>query len=184
MRKNSLAVSWCLCLFAILAGCGPAGNFPPLQTVSSVDLPRYLGLWYEIAKLPNSFEKDCVAVTATYSQLPNGEIKVLNQCRIKTLNGKLKKAEGRAWVIDPATNAKLKVRFFWPFSGDYWILELGANYEYALVGDPSRNFLWILSREPKMPDPLYQEILGKAKQKGFDTGKVEKTWQMAVSASR
>lgn len=133
---------------------------PPLETVSQkVDLNRYLGKWYEIARYDNAFQKDCVAATATYSMRPDGNISVLNQCRGSTLEGELRSAEGKAWVVDPATNAKLKVSFFWPFSGDYWIIELGEQYEYAVIGHPSRKYLWILGRSPEMNEKTYQLII-------------------------
>lgn len=133
---------------------------PPLETVSQkVDLNRYLGKWHEIARYDNAFQKDCVAATATYSMRPDGNISVLNQCRASTPEGDLRSAEGKAWVVDPSTNAKLKVSFFWPFSGDYWIIELGEQYEYAVIGHPSRKYLWILSRSPQMDEKTYQLII-------------------------
>lgn len=165
-------------LLTIMAeGCGTAPTYPPLSTVGAVDLQRYLGVWYEIGRLPNSFEKECVAVTATYASRPDGKIDVLNQCRRKTFDGPIKKARGKAWVVDSATNAKLKVQFFFPFSGDYWILELGSDYDYAVVGTPDRKLLWILCREPRMNETLYQGILERRKQQGFDVGRMIRTPQ-------
>ncbi len=132
----------------------------PLGVVPSVDLGKYVGRWYEIARLPNRFEKKCISsVTATYTLRPDGNIGVVNQC--KKASGELQTAKGKAKVVDKKTNAKLKVTFFWPFYGDYWILDLGANYEYAVVGDESRKYLWILSRTPQIDDALYQELLAK-----------------------
>jgi apolipoprotein D and lipocalin family protein len=177
MKSHRMSVILGIVMLAGLQGCGGGGNLLPLATVEHVDVQRYLGTWYEIGKLPNSFERDCVAVTATYSLLPNGNIKVLNQCKQGKLDGPVKKIAGDAWVTDPGTNAKLKVRFFWPFAGDYWILELGPDYAYAVVGEPGRNFFWILSRQPKMDETLYQSILERAKGLGFDIAKVEKTLQ-------
>lgn len=146
----------------------------PLETVSSVDLSRYVGRWYEIARLPNRFEKDCESdVTATYTLRGDGKITVLNQCR--KASGEIKNRKGTAKVVDKATNAKLKVSFFWPFSGDYWILELGPNYEYAVVGEPKRENLWILSREQRMDEELYRELLDRVAAQGFDTSRVIRT---------
>ena len=148
-----------------------------LKTVEHVDISRYVGTWYEIAKLPNWFEKGLAGVTANYTLLPNGKVRVLNSGYKKDLNGKLKTAKGKAWIVDRQTNAKLKVSFFWPFSGDYWILELGNNYEYAVVGDNSRKFLWILARTPQIDEVLYNELIKHMREKGFDISKIEKTLQ-------
>jgi len=146
----------------------------PLRTVPWVDLERYAGVWYEIARLPNRYEKDCVAnVTATYTLRPDGQVEVLNQCQ--TASGRVKRSQGVARVVDPATNAKLKVTFFWPFAGDYWILELGTQYEYAVVGEPERNYLWSLSRNPQMQEEVYQELLQRAAAHGYDTQRVQRT---------
>jgi apolipoprotein D and lipocalin family protein len=152
---------------------------PPLETVAHVDLQRYLGRWYEIARYPNRFQQGCQDSRADYSQRENGEIEVLNSCR-DTESGAVRQAKGRAWVVDSASNAKLKVSFFWPFRGDYWIIELGSDYEYAVVGTPDRNYFWILSRSPQMPDQLYNQILQRAEQQGFLPARVIKT---AASAS-
>ena len=150
---------------------------PELETVAHVDIDRYMGTWYEIAKLPQSFEKGLVGVTATYSILPNGKVRVLNKGYKRDFNGKVKTAEGKAVVVDAKTNAKLKVTFFWPFTGDYWILELGEDYEYAVVGDESRKYLWILSRTPQMDDATYNGLVKRAHTKGFDVSKLEKNPQ-------
>lgn len=148
----------------------------PLTVVPSVNLGKYVGKWYEIARLPNRFENTCVSsVTATYTLRPDGQVGVLNEC--KKASGELKQAKGKAKVVDKKSNAKLKVTFFWPFYGDYWILELGANYEYAVVGDESRKYLWILSRTPQIDDALYQELLAKMSNQGFDTSRIIKTPQ-------
>jgi apolipoprotein D and lipocalin family protein len=144
----------------------------PLQVVPQVDVKRYLGSWYEIARYPNRFQKGCVDSRADYRLRPDGDIRVLNTCRKDNPEGPVKSAEGRAWIVDKNTNAKLKVRFFWPFSGDYWIIDLGENYEYAVVGEPKRKYLWILSRRPAMDPESYQEILERLKEKGYDPGKL------------
>lgn len=149
-------------------------NEEELPTVDSVDLNRYTGRWYEIAKLPARFENDCVSdVTATYTLRDDGKVDVLNQCRKSS--GELKTAHGTAKVVDYDTNAKLKVTFFWPFYGDYWILELGADYEYAVIGEPSRKYLWILSRTPQIEEVLYQSLLERIARRGFSANKLIKT---------
>lgn len=154
-----------------------AKSLPPLQTVQLVELSRYMGTWYEIASFPQRFQKGCVASMATYSLRDDGKVSVLNQCRDETLEGKLRSAKGTAWVVDKRTNAKLKVRFFWPFSGDYWIIDLGPNYEFAVVGHPSRTYLWILSRTPQMDSGVYEAILQRLKAQEYDISRLNKTLQ-------
>ncbi len=163
-------------IFSMTVSGNESGERKPLPVVPAVDLSKYAGRWYEIARLPNRFEKKCVSsVTATYTLRTDGKIEVVNQC--KKASGKLQTATGKAKVVDKKTNAKLKVTFFWPFYGDYWILDLGANYEYAVVGDESRKYLWILSRTPQIDDALYQGLLAKMANQGFDTARVIKTPQ-------
>ena len=149
----------------------------PLQVVSHVDLNRYLGTWYEIARFPHRFQEGCFGSRATYTLLEDGKIGVLNQCYKGSLEGELSSAKGKAWVVDKETNAKLKVSFFWPFTGDYWIIDLGENYEYAVVGHPSRTYLWILSRTPEMDEALYNRLLEKLQKQGYDTSKLIKSPQ-------
>jgi apolipoprotein D and lipocalin family protein len=142
-----------------------------LPVVPKVDLNRYAGRWHEIARLPMFFQRNCAGeVTAQYSLKPDGKVEVVNQCRQK--DGSLSTARGTARVVDSATNAKLKVSFFWPFSGDYWILALGSNYEYAIVGEPGRKYLWILARQPEIEESLYQKLVLQAKSLGFDTSRL------------
>jgi len=167
-------------LILVLFGFGLARSgteTKPLEVVPYVDLGRYVGTWYEIATIPQRFQKDCVAVTATYSLRDDGTIAVLNKCRKKTLDGELKEVNGKAWVIDKKTNAKLKVRFFWPFKGDYWIIELDADYQYAVVGHPGREYLWILSRTPQLEESLYQDLLQRIVNKGYDPSLIKRTLQ-------
>ncbi len=156
-------------LLAILLGLISCKSESKLNTVEQVDLQRYLGKWYEIARLPNRFEKGLVCVTATYSLKENGKINVLNQGRDVKDKSIVKKANGTAWIPDEAEPGQLKVSFFWPFAGKYWIIALDKNYGYSLVGDPSREYLWILSRSKTLPDSIYKELTLKAKQCGFNT---------------
>ncbi len=142
-----------------------------LEVVPRVELSKYLGKWYEIARLPFRFEEGCSDTTATYSLSEDG-ISVLNEC-IK--NGKVKQAKGKAKVVDKVSGAKLKVTFFWPFSADYWIIGLGKDYDYAVVGAPSRKYLWILSRTPKMDDALFSQLVEFVKSRGFNVDKLIRT---------
>jgi apolipoprotein D and lipocalin family protein len=160
-------------------GCAPTTTarlrLPPVETVPHVELQRYLGTWYDIASFPQRFQRGCTGTTATYSLRPDGDIDVDNRCRKGSLEGKEARARGRARVVDRATNAKLKVTFFWPFWGDYWIIDLGPNYEYAVVGHPSRDYLWILSRTPTMDGAVYNGILERLRGKGYELDRLLKT---------
>jgi apolipoprotein D and lipocalin family protein len=158
----------------MLGACAAAGGdrVGELQTVRSVDLSRYLGTWYEIARYPNRFQRDCYRSTATYSLRDDGDIKVVNACRRGGPDGEEKLVEGRAWVVDKATNAKLRVRFFWPFWGSYWIIDLGDDYEYAVVGHPGRGYLWILSRTPTMDDGVFEAIADRLRRNGYDPARL------------
>ena len=150
------------------------------QTVSSVDPVKYMGLWYEIARYPQSFQQNCGATTAQYTLLKSGKVGVKNSCR--RVNGEgVKVANAIAKIVNKETNAQLKVSFvpvlkyFGFFGGDYWILALGENYEYALVGGPDRQSLWILSRTPEISEALYNKLVEVAVSQGFDPGKLVKS---------
>ncbi len=169
----------------VLTSCASQTDYradpSPPPTVGSVDLDRYAGLWYEIARYPNGFQKNCEGVTAEYTEREDGKITVLNTCR----SGKARTAEGVARVIAGSEGSKLKVKFApeWvPFAeGDYWILHLEEDYSAALIADPDGKYMWILSREPEMPDQLYEKITGKAEQLGYQTAPLKRTDQSGVS---
>ena len=165
--------------FTVFGCAATAKDQPPLTVVDSVDLERYLGKWYEIASYPAWFQKGCTASTAEYSLLPDGKIRVVNRCRKDRPDGPLKESKGKAEIVDTATNAKLKVWFFWPFKGNYWIIDLDPDYKWAVVGEPSREYLWILSRTPTMDEAVYQGILKRLPQKGYDPARLLRTDQRA-----
>ena len=160
-----------------------AAAITEVKAVSQVDLKRYSGKWFEIARYPNKFQKKCVGnTTATYTIKEDDKIEVLNQCVEK--NGTTDEAKGKARIVDSATNAKLEVRFAPAFLsflpsvwGDYWIIDLDDDYQYAAVGDPKREYFWILSRTPEISDAVYQNILRRAEKMGFKPGQVVKTPQ-------
>lgn len=155
---------------------GDSKSRSPLRTVQSVDVARYVGRWYEIARYPNRFERACHSDSAAlYTFRKDGKVQVVNTCRQK--NGKTKTARGTAKVADKQTNAKLRVTFFWPFYGDYWIVGLSPDYRYAIVGEPKRRYLWILSRTPEMDNATYQDILQQIRAAGYDPDKLVKTPQ-------
>lgn len=155
----------------------PRKSTPQLQVVSYVDLDRYLGKWYEIARYPHSFEEGCFGATAFYEKIEGGGIKVINQCRKGSLEGELDEAIGQATVVDNKTNAKLLVQFFWPFKGNYWIIDLDKDYQYAIVSEPNRQYLWILSRSPQMEPQTVGMLKEKIREKGFDLAYLEMTPQ-------
>lgn len=162
-------------LIMLLCSCATAGtSAAPLETVAQVDLARYMGTWFEIASFPQRFQKGCTDSRAEYRVRSDGDVEVMNSC---LKDGKVDTVKGKAWVKDKATNAKLKVSFFWPFRGDYWIIDLGKDYEFAVVSAPSRKYLWILSRTPKMEEPRYQEIVNRLKDRGFDVALLSRTAQ-------
>ena len=153
--------------FTVILFTACSSKNPPLQTVQKVDLNKYLGTWYEIARYEHFFEKDCKNVSANYSMMDEETIKVINRCTKIQTNEK-KEAMGRAYTIDKS-NSKLKVSFFRPFYGDYWVLILDKNYDYVVVGTPSREYLWILARENKISDSIKNDILQKLSTLEFDS---------------
>lgn len=174
MKKIGIIMSMIATVLSLF-GCGSPNL--PLEVVKKVDLDRYLGKWYEIASFPQSFQKGCNCSTAEYFKTDKGYIRVLNTCKKGSPDGETKTADGKAWVVDTNTNAKLEVSFFWPFKGDYWIIDLADDYSYAVVGHPNREYLWILSRTPQMDVTIYNVILDKIINMGFDISKLNKTVQ-------
>ncbi len=162
-----------LLLTPLVSACGSRTLGPPVTVVPKVDLARYAGKWYEIAKYPNRFQRGCSNATAEYTLAADGKsVEVVNRCVEEGSAGEVRSIRGKARVVDSDTNAKLKVTFFWPFSGDYWILALGPDYEYAVVGTPDRKYLWFLARTPTVGDDLYDRLLAEAKLQGFDPARV------------
>lgn len=176
MMSRAILVSIPL-LLGLLLGASAGRRDPPLEVVPRVELERYLGRWYEISSFPQRFQRGCTGTTATYSRRADGRIEVLNRCRKGSLEGPEKVARGVARVVDPKTNAKLEVSFFRPFWGDYWIIDLGPDYEYAVVGHPDRDALWILSRRPTLEEEIYQAILARLEAQGYDTSRLVRTLQ-------
>jgi apolipoprotein D and lipocalin family protein len=154
---------------------------PPLTTISALDVPRYMGTWYEIAKFPAWFQKKCVADTrAEYSLLPGGKVQVINLCRQE--NGQMKEAVGSARQIGEKTSSMLEVRFapallsFIPAVwGDYWVIDLDRDYQLVAVSEPQREYLWILSRTAKVDSAAYDALLERLTRKGFDLQRLERT---------
>lgn len=181
MSKKVVAVGL-LMLFAALVVKGERKEKEPLRVVPAVDLPRYAGLWYEVARLPNRFEKKCAGdVTAQYTLKSADRLKVVNRCRKQ--DGRMTEVVGDARLAgSKGPNSRLKVRFapavlsFLPFVwGDYQIIELAPDYSYALVGAPDRKYLWILSRTPQLDEATYQRLAEAARAQGFDASRLIRT---------
>ena len=141
-----------------------------LPTVPEVDLDSYAGKWHEIARLPASFQNGCSCTTAEYA-LREGYVEVLNRC-YDTNSFAWRQSKGKAKSVKGSNNSRLKVTFFWPFYGDYYIIALDKGYQYAMVGTPSRKYLWILSREKNMDQTVLQDLVRQANELGFDTEKL------------
>lgn len=159
----------------LLFGCG--SSHPALETVASVDLDKYAGLWHEVASFPQKFQEGCHCTTANYTKSEEGFIIVENRCNKDSISGEESYIQGKAFIQEGTNNAKLSVQFFWPFKGDYWIIDLDSSYSYAVVGHPNRNYLWILSRTPFMDENQYRDIVKRTADKGFDVTKLNRTIQ-------
>ncbi|MDX5321434.1 MAG: lipocalin family protein [Bacteroidota bacterium] len=166
MRKLALLMA----LFGLFS-CNDANE---LTTVQELDLSKYQGVWHEIVRLPKSFEKNLDCVTATYTLLPSGKVEVVNRGRNTKDTSEWKSVKGSAKVPDSGKPGQLKVTFFWPFAGDYYVIDLAPDYRYALVGNPGRSYLWILSRNPQMPETEINLLLEKAKSLGFPVESIER----------
>ncbi len=148
-----------------LAGCATTSQ-PPLPTVASVDLNRYLGTWHQVALIPNRFQSMCVAETQAAYALEDDVIRVTNRCR--TASGEFESANGIATIVEGSNNAKLRVSFFRPFYGDYWVLALDPDYRWVLVGEPGRRYGWVLARTPTLDKAVLDKLLDRAAELGYD----------------
>ena len=168
-----------LVLSMTIVSCKSQQSMIDKSVVKELDIERYLGRWYEIARYDHKFERGLEGVTATYSYREDGKIKVLNAGFQDSLDGPRSEAVGKAKIPDPEVPAKLKVSFFWFFYGDYYVLELDKNYQWALVGSSVDKYLWILSRTPRMEETLYKDLLEKLMKRGYDVEKLIKVQQPA-----
>jgi apolipoprotein D and lipocalin family protein len=152
----------------------PVGNQAVPEPAMPVDLQAYLGRWCEIARYEQGFQKGCAGVTADYRLRDDGSIKVLNRCRKP--DGTIDEARGRAKIVDPS-GAKLKVSFFGPFYGDYWVLDRADDYSWSIVGEPSGRYLWLLARQPTPPEADVNKLIERARAMGYDTSLLLRTVQ-------
>ena len=172
-RKTIAALGALVLAGTALGGCAtlfskhPVGNQAVPQPAKPVELSRYLGRWYEVARYEQGFQKDCDAVTADYALRGDGMISVINTCRKP--GGAIKQSKGKAKVVDAATGAKLKVSFFGPFYGDYWVLDRADDYSWAIVGEGSGRYLWLLSRDPSPGEARLGAMIARARAMGYDT---------------
>ncbi len=162
----------------ILIMFSSCSRLPELQTVAHVDVARYAGKWYEIASYPQRFQKGCHCTTAEYTLSEKGFLIVENRCNKDSITGEVSYIKGKAFVEEHSGNARLKVQFFFPFRAKYWIIDLADDYTFAVVSHPSRKYLWILSRTPKMDKVVYEQILTRLKAQGFDLAKLQVTPQV------
>ena len=165
-------------LFTLLILMTSIGKAQILETVPMVDLSRYAGKWYEIAAYPQRFQKNCHCTTAEYTATDKGYLIVENRCNKDSVGGKLSSVKGKAFIEKNSGNAKLKIQFFWPFRGKYWIIDLADDYSYAVVSHPNKKYLWILSRTLKIKEDVYIKIISRLKAKGFDLSKIRLTEQI------
>jgi len=156
------------CILVLVPSCVSMPIVPPLETVPFVDVERYMGKWYEIASYPTFFNTSCTATTAEYTLQDDGTVQVVNECRIDDPSGRVDRIEGTARVVNEETNAELKVVFFCFAQGDYWIIDLDEDYQWAVVGDPGRQTLFVLSRTPTLEDDVYQGILTRVRANCYD----------------
>lgn len=173
MRLAALGLAFTL----VCAGGSAMAQPLPREPVKSVDLQRYLGTWYEQGRYEQSFQRGCEAVTAQYSLSPDGSIRVLNSCRQDGVNGTLRTAEAKARVVDGSRNAKLKVTFFWPFEGDYWVLDHAPDYSWSIVGEGSGQYLWLLTRARTLSPARYKALAQRAARFGYDLAPLRRTKQ-------
>ena len=166
------SVIYLLALLFLMNSCNGQDNMIDKSVVKELDIDRYLGKWYEIARYDHRFERGLVCVTASYSFRDDGKIKVVNSGFKETINGQKSEAIGKAKIPDPNVTSKLKVSFFWFFYGDYFVLELDENYHWAVIGSSNDKYLWILSRTPQMDETVYHELLIKLTARGYDIDKL------------
>jgi len=161
-----------MALIGTLAGLLGCSTKTDLQTVAYVEPEKYMGLWYDVSSYPVRFQKDCKCTTAEYALMADGNISVKNTCIDKN-TGEEKGITGKAFIDDNQTNAKLKVQFFWPFKAPYWVIDLAPDYSYAVVSEPKKDYLWILSRTPNMAPELLAQIKKNLETKGYDINRLQ-----------
>lgn len=176
--SQRVALAALIALGTMTGSASAADPAAPVDSVPSVDLARYVGKWFEMASFPMFFQRNCLGdTTAEYAALPDGAISVHNRCRT---NSGFDAATGKATVVEGSGNARLKVSFFWPFKADYWVIGLDPEYRWAVVGNPNRKYLWVLSRTPQLPPELLKAALASATAQGYDLTQLKTTAHTAT----
>lgn len=179
MTTTKTFLLYLLVSLGILFLASACASSPP-EVVDHVDLDRYQGTWYEVASFPIRAQRDCVGTTATYGERDDGDISVYNACFKGSFDGEVSDITGKAWVADETTNAKLWVRFFWPFRGSYWIVDLDDDYDWAVVSNHRASTLWILSRQPCMDQGRFEAIYHSLKDRDFPMDQLQTTLQRSA----
>lgn len=180
--KFEIGVILFFILSIFLASCsgGVVGNKNVPYPFKKVDIDKYSGKWYEIARYENSFEKDCFAVTAEYKR-DGDRLKVINSCHKDAIDGPLEVSEGKAKIVKNSDNTKLKVSFFGPFYvGDYWIIEHDVDYNWSIVGEPTGKYLWLLARKPILEELELNDLVHVIETLGYDTKLLHFTPQQSI----
>ena len=169
MKSSILILNICAVLISIFyISSAFAEENKKLEAVSNLELQKFQGVWYEIAHNPWFPENNCFSMIADYKLLENNEIEVTNICRKYGFDGEISKITGKAWLVDPTIKSKWEVQFIWPFTLDYWVIDLQEDYKYAVIGEPDKENIWILSRKPIMKKSLLVKIIKKTEMKGYD----------------
>jgi len=176
MMKNKTLILLLVGFFLSACAGGPVGNKNVPEPKKAVEIEKYLGKWYEIARYENTFEKDCEAVTAEYKKLTDGNVGIKNSCHQNGIDGFLEEADGKAKIVESSNNAKFKVSFWGPFYvGNYWILDRADDYSWAIVGEPSGRYLWILSRNAPLLEKEKRALYKKAQDLNYDLSLLRET---------
>ena len=178
LSPKYLMLNFLMAMVVFIISAPVKSNAQSMQTVPFVDLKKYAGKWYEIASFPQRFQRNCNCTTAEYTLSEKGYVIVTNRCRKDSVSGREVSIRGKAFVVKGSNNSKLKVQFFWPIRGKYWIIDLAEDYSYAAVSHPNKKYLWILSRTPVMDQNIYLQIIARLKNMGLDTDKLRLTSQI------
>ncbi len=176
MWTASKTIGLVACITAFACSGAPP---PPPTTVADLDVDRFMGTWYEVARLPFHWQRDCVASAARYEKVSDEEFAVVNYCWFKTIDGPMRKARAKAYVDTAMRRARLKIQFFWPNWQDYWVLYISDDYQQTVIGTPDRKYLWLMSRTPSMDEKIYDQLVAFAAREGFDTASLMNTMQTA-----
>lgn len=175
--RITIAATAAIITIGLLTACSTMPKSQPLQTVDFVDLPRFMGDWYVIANIPYFAERDCVGSVESYRLMPNGKIDTVFTAKKPDFDGKDVKVRTLGIVVNHETNAEWRVQPIWPIRIAYLVIDLSPDYQYTVIGHPSRNYAWILARTPTLSDDTYRAILDRMARQGYDSDRLEKVPQ-------